>query len=396
MHIFQQAADDLKLMIAREIERFPLFAGLVLLHRELGVMLDDVAEAVAGEDFLPEIGTLVAIGIDRVTFALSVGQSLVEWQEIGALAIDLGRHPHIIGIHGEMHEAAAELEQGFLRVAVVAVLFLGVIDVLACPRVFQLQRGERQAIEEKHHVHRLVIDTGEKHLPRDRKNVGLELGSDIRVEVVVGQPIEQREVSVVHIQPLFQHGENAVLLQLAVQAFENLALPVRLVVELGEFRCLCGFEKLPEHGLVDGVLGVEIRGLATQVSRSLVGTINTGILRQRSFGRTHHTHSTGEVAFDAGFKGRLVGLRVVHRAFPAATITDILPLPIAFLIPAPLVNPRLRLIFREVAPFSACPLHQGLQPIRRQGGSEKRRENELVHNPQSPMNLQMPGICHGP
>ena len=86
---------------------------------------------------------------------------------------------------------------------------------------------------------------------------------------------------VVHIQPLLQHGEDAVLLQLAVQAFENLPLPVRLVMELGEFRCLGGFEKLPKLRFVDGELGIEIRCLAAQVTCTLVGLIGRFVIRQR-------------------------------------------------------------------------------------------------------------------
>ena len=190
LHVGQQQAYDLELLVAREIERFLGFSGLVLLQSEFGVVLDDVAEAVTGEDFLPEIGALVAIRINRVALALAVGLAFVEWQEIGALAIDLGRHPHLVWIDSEMHEAAAELEQLFLRIAVITVLFFGVVDILAGPRVFELHGGDWQTIEENHHVHRLVIDAGEIDLPGDREDVGLKLGGDIRIEIVVGQPIE--------------------------------------------------------------------------------------------------------------------------------------------------------------------------------------------------------------
>ena len=78
LHIGEQQAHHLELLITREIKRLLGLACLVLFHRELGVVLDDVAEAVAGEDFLPEIGALVAVRIDRVAFALASGQTLVE------------------------------------------------------------------------------------------------------------------------------------------------------------------------------------------------------------------------------------------------------------------------------------------------------------------------------
>ena len=59
-----------------------------------------------------------------------------------------------------------------------------------------------------------------------------------------------------------------------MQPFENLPLPVRFVVEFGEFRRLGGFEELPEFLLIDGKFGVEIRGLAAQVARALAGLID--------------------------------------------------------------------------------------------------------------------------
>jgi len=76
---------------------------------------------------------------------------------------------------------------------------------------------------------------------RDGKHIALEPGRHFEIQLVVGQPIEQIEMAVIHIQPFLQDRQNPVLLQLTVQAFEDLALPVRLVVKLGEFLCLGGF-----------------------------------------------------------------------------------------------------------------------------------------------------------
>jgi len=266
LHIGQEIADDLELLVARKIERFLALPGLVFFHRELGVVLDDVGEAVAGEDLLPEVGALVAVGIHRIAFALAVGESLVEGNEVGRFAIHLRRHPHFIRIHGEVDEAALELEQGLLRVAVVAVLLPGVVDVLACPRVLEFQRRERQTVEENHHVDRLLIHRGKVNLPRDGKHVALELGRHFGIQLVVGQSIEQIKVGVVHLQSLLQDSQYPILLQLAVEAFENLPFPIRLVVEFGEFGGLGRFEELPELRFVDREFGVEVGRLAAEVA----------------------------------------------------------------------------------------------------------------------------------
>ena len=96
----------------------------------------------------------------------------------------------------------------------------------------------------------------------------------LRIRIVVGQPVEQREVGVVHIQPLLEHGEDSVLLQLAVLPFQHLPLPVRLVVEFRQLRRLGGFEKhqkTSEHRLVDGELGVEVHRPAASM------TLETGV-----------------------------------------------------------------------------------------------------------------------
>ncbi|MNL70653.1 hypothetical protein D3C87_1956900 [compost metagenome] len=78
------------------------------------------------------------------------------------------------------------------------------MDVLAGPGVFQLQRGNRQTVDEEHHVHRLEsVRLAVMHLSGDAEDVGREVGNDMRVQVVVGQPVKQIEVGIVDIKPLF-------------------------------------------------------------------------------------------------------------------------------------------------------------------------------------------------
>ena len=121
-----------------------------------------------------------------------------------------------------MDQTAAKFKQRLTRVAVGAVLLDGVVDVLAGPGVFQLQRGNCQAVDEEDYVHRFEgVGLAVMHLPGDAEDVGRKVGDDLRVQVVVGQPIEQIEVGIVDVQPLLQDSQHAVLLDLLVQPLQQ-------------------------------------------------------------------------------------------------------------------------------------------------------------------------------
>lgn len=64
------------------------------------------------------------------------------------------------------------------------------IDVLAGPRVLELEGGEGQTDEEEDHVDRLMIGAGELDLAGAGKEVRLELGLNCRVDVVMGELVE--------------------------------------------------------------------------------------------------------------------------------------------------------------------------------------------------------------
>ena len=85
----QQLAHHVQLVIARPYLLSPLASGLVVprLH-DLSVVLDDVGEPIAGENLLPQVIGLEAIGV--WTVALAVIPALVERQEPGLLAPQVG------------------------------------------------------------------------------------------------------------------------------------------------------------------------------------------------------------------------------------------------------------------------------------------------------------------
>ncbi len=147
---------------------------LVFLNGELGELLDDVCQTTAREYVFPEVGGFVSFRVDRVTLAKV--EALVERQEIAVIPGQLGTHVGLVRVYRKVDQTAAKFKQWLTRVSVSTVLLDGVVDVLASPRVFQLQRGNRQAIDKEHHVYRLEgIGITVMHLPGDTEDVGIEI-----------------------------------------------------------------------------------------------------------------------------------------------------------------------------------------------------------------------------
>lgn len=264
--ISQDAAHHVQLVVTGEEQRLALLARLlVFLDGELGELLDDVGQAAARQNIVPEVGRFVAFRIDRV--ALAEVKPLVERQEIAVIPGQLGTHVGLVRVHRKVDQTAAKFEQRLTRIAVSAVLLDGVVDVLAGPGVFQLQRGNRQAIDKEHHVHRLEgVRLAVMHLPGDAEDVGRKVGDNFRVQVVVGQPVKQIEVGIIDVQSLLQDSQHAVLLDLFVQPLQKQALPARAILELRQLLGLRGFKELPKEFAVDGKLSVEVSRIANAVA----------------------------------------------------------------------------------------------------------------------------------
>ena len=215
----------------------------------------------------------------------------------------MGAHESLVRVHREMHQAAAKLEQRLLGVTVGAVLANGVLHVLACPRVLEFQRRHRQAVHEQGHVHRLEgVHLAVMHLPGHAEAVGLEVGCYLRVEVVVGQPIEQIEVGIVNVQPFLQHGQHAVFLDLLVQPLQHQPLPVRPVFQLRQFLGLGGFEEIPKELAVNSELPVKVSRIANAIA----------VLRKSDF----------DMRFKCGFVGLADHVVPLDLKLPGNDISD--------------------------------------------------------------------------
>ena len=196
--------------------------------------------------------------------ARPVVPALVERQEPRRLALQLRAESHLAVVHGEMDHAAAELEQQLARVAVLLVLLDGVLDRLLGQAVFQLERGDGQAVDEQARVEgklRLVAAVAE--LAGDAETVlGEPLG---RLGVAGrGRAVEQVDMVRAVLDAVPQHVDDAPLGDLALEPGQEL-LPRRAgvrQVEMVDQVGLRGGQKRGELRQVDGEFAVVLLGVA--------------------------------------------------------------------------------------------------------------------------------------
>ena len=269
--VVEQAAHHIQLVIAREDQGLPRQRVGRLAFQQHEV-LDDASQALLAEHLFPQIRRLVAIGVGRIALALVV--ALVEGQEEGGAPRQFGGHEHLVGVHGHVHQGPAELQQRLAGIAPFAVLLLAVVARgLAGPGVLELNRDQRQAVEEEHHVDlfgrvRLRITD----LAGDAEDVGGEVLVHPGGGAGQRRGVHQHEERIVNRQAFLQQVQHAVLFDQPVEALEDLALPVGRItgLELDQLLALRGLQELPEEARIERVFGVEVRGQAQPVEGMVI------------------------------------------------------------------------------------------------------------------------------
>ena len=216
----EQAADDVELVVARPDLRHALLAGLLVLEGDdLRVVLEDVGEPARRQDLLPEVVGLEPVRVRRVAGA--VVPAAVERQEPRRLAGQVGAEADLGVVDREVGDAAAELEQLLARVAVALVLLDGVVDRLLRQAVLQLERRDRQAVDEQAEVERELRLVGAvAELPRDAEAVARE-ELDRRLVVRRRRPVEEVDVVRPVLDPVAEDVDRAALRDLALQPREE-------------------------------------------------------------------------------------------------------------------------------------------------------------------------------
>ena len=140
--------------------------------------------------------------------------------------------PHLVLIHREVRHAASELEEFLAGVAVALVLFHGVLNRLLGEAVFQLERGNRQAVDEQAEVERsLGLVTAVAELACNRKAV---LGVASSSDGIAGRrcAVEEFDVMRTVLDPLAEHVDNSALADLALEAGQELPARWAIVFEV--------------------------------------------------------------------------------------------------------------------------------------------------------------------
>ena len=261
--IGQQPAHDVELVVAGPDLRALLPAGLLVLRlHHLGVVLQDVGEALAREHLAPQVVGLDAARVGRIAGA--VVPAPVERQEPGRLPLEMRAELHLALVHGEVGHAAAELEQLLARVAVALVLLDRVGRRLLGQVVLQLEGEHRQAVDEQADVERpLRVVAAVAKLADDGEAVLREAFPRLRVSGR-RRAVEQVQVVRAVLDAVAQHVDGATLGDLALEPGQKLAPRGAVLVQrrgLGDLR-LGGVQEGGELDAIDAVLAVVVVGTA--------------------------------------------------------------------------------------------------------------------------------------
>src|SRR5690606_31780282 len=220
----------------------------------------------------------------------AVVPALVEGQEPRALALQVRAEAHLVVVHGEVHHAAAELEELLARVAVSLVLLDRVLHRLLGQAVLQLEGGDGQAVDEEPQVQRaLRLVAAVAKLPGDAEAVG---GVALGGLHVAGRRRAVEEIEVVRpvLEPVPEHVDRAALRDLALEPGQELAprRPVLAEVEgVGHLRLRLA-EEGRELGEVHAVFAVVVFRSAADPTRAVGGrplADGVGLHRPRITGR---------------------------------------------------------------------------------------------------------------
>ena len=271
-YVRQELAHHIELVIARPQLLPPLATGLVVLPLDdLGVVLDDVGQPAAGERFLPQVVSLEPVGVWRI--AAAAVPSPVEGQEPRFLPLEVSAEPHLVVVHGEVGQAASQLEELLAGIAVALVLLDRVFHRLLGEAVLQLEGGDRQAVDEQTQVQRqLRVVAAVLELAGDAEAVQPVEGPGLLVPRR-RRAAEQVDPMRAVLDPVAQDVDGPALGDLPLQAGQEL-LPRRAVLaegqQLGDVRLGRG-EECGELDEVHAVLAVVVARVAAYPAHAVAG-----------------------------------------------------------------------------------------------------------------------------
>ena len=259
-HVGQQLCHYVQLMVPREDHPLALHrAGLgVPVHLQVHIFVQDLQQAVFTEHRLPQVGRVVAVGVDGVALAAHLPgavAALVEGQKIGVLPFQAGGHVNTAQVHRKVDQNP--LPKGKDRVfagAVQLILLDGIGRVLPGELAFQLHRRHRDTIDEQHHINTVFVVEGVVQLPGAVQDVGRILGLGGLIDFGFRLPEHRPELDAPVGEALPQNLQQAHHLHFPAKALHQLALTVGTIDFL---------KPLPRFGLAgtnEGDKGADVQG----------------------------------------------------------------------------------------------------------------------------------------
>ena len=209
-------------------------------------------------------------------------------------------------VHREVRSAAAELEEFLTRGAVTLVLLHGVLDRLFSEAVLQLERGNRQAIDEQAEIKcALSLITAVAELACNREAV---LGVAFSGGRVAGRrrAIEEFDVMRPILDPLAEHVDDSAPADFALETGQELPAcwtPFVQPQRPGGLR-LRGLQEYRELDPIDTKLAAVVLGIAADPARSSVAASR---FRDVAFSR-RIARTTGERRADQAFEAKFAGV----------------------------------------------------------------------------------------
>lgn len=244
LHIPEQRFHHVQLMIAGE----DLFDGLLFCLRvcfldHLGIVFNDAAKFLFGQDILPQVIRHEPIRVGWIASAVVV--TLVEGQEPAVLSGQLRAELDAGVVYSEVHHAALEGKQLLMRVAVILILLHSVIHVLFGELVLQLEGHDRQTVDENAQIQRQSTSVNRvAQLPGDTEDVFLIHLRCMDVALGRGQ-VKHDQVGGISLDTVAEHVNDASLGQFALQAVQEVTL-LLLRLEHAQLRHLSGLGVLQE------------------------------------------------------------------------------------------------------------------------------------------------------
>ena len=239
--VAHQPAHAIELLVARKYQEPPARpAPAIVLHLDLVDELpDEIEDAIAGPDPLPQVvgGEAHTGGRDR-RISSAAEAPLVEGQEPGSGAGELGGHEHLFRIHREVGEAASVGEERLTRVPVVLVLVDRVLHVLTVERVLELGREDGNAVQEEGEVDALLGLFAEAELAHNGEEVGPVQALQFLVESARRPEVREPEFAARVLDAVSQHVERPAAGDLTRETAQETRLHVSPVVLLEPFPLL--------------------------------------------------------------------------------------------------------------------------------------------------------------